>query len=203
MGSPARMMTMSRTRGTWTLSALVALAAACSSAATPGESTRAGSAAVAAPDAGGCSGALSFAPGQVYMSVSSSPYSFVYSVATGDLDRDGHADIVVANYEADTLTILNGRGDGKFVQGTAFATGSRPQSPVVADLNGDGNEDILWANSQGWSLGVLLNDGAGGFTAAPSPAVPNTPAYTAVHDFDGDGVPDSPSASSPAARSPS
>ena len=37
-----------------------------------------------------------------------------YGVDVADLDRDGHLDLVSANYRDQTISILRGRGDGTF-----------------------------------------------------------------------------------------
>lgn len=62
-------------------------------------------------------------------------------VATGDLDGDGIADIVVGPWEGSEVTILNG---GTFARRTV-RTCARPVGLAVADLDGDGRAELIVA----------------------------------------------------------
>src|SRR5438552_6852399 len=75
---------------------------------------------------GGLSAAANFAVG-------SSPKS----VATGDFNRDGKTDLVVANQNSSTVSILFGTGNGGFGPRTDFAVGAAPTSVAVGDSSGD------------------------------------------------------------------
>ena len=117
------------------------------------------------------------------------------SVAVGDFNGDGKADLAVANYQDGTVTILLGNGDGTFTPvATSPATGTDPFSVAVGDFNGDGKADLAVANKNGGNAGtvtILLGNGDGTFTAAAtSPATGNGPESVAVGDFNGDGIPD-------------
>jgi len=71
---------------------------------------------------------------------------YPYSVAAGDFNGDGIADIVTVNYEDNTETVLLGKGDGTFAAPiTAFA-GEEPTYAAVGDFNGDGYSDFAIAN---------------------------------------------------------
>ena len=114
------------------------------------------------------------------------------SVAVGDFNGDGIADIVVANYGnltgGESLTILLGHGDGTFTaEPVSPATGTAPYVVVVGDFNGDGIPDLAVANSYSDTLTILLGKGDGTFTTAASPATGYTPTSIAVGDFNGDG----------------
>src|SRR5262249_59349373 len=67
------------------------------------------------------------------------------SVATGDFNRDGIADIVVANAatSSSTVSIFLGAGNGSFAQPIVLAAGSNPVSVVVGDVNQGGRGDII------------------------------------------------------------
>jgi hypothetical protein len=111
------------------------------------------------------------------------------SVAAGDLDGDGHADVVVAGAGSNTVSVLLGHGDGTFAAAVSYPAGSSPIAVATADLNGDGALDLAVAD-QGGGVSVLLNQGDGTFSAAISHAAGPNPYALAVADFDGDGRPD-------------
>jgi hypothetical protein len=128
-----------------------------------------------------------------------------YSIPTGrgprwvtvaDVNHDQNPDLVVANDEDESVTVLLGDGKGAFhpSQGSPFAAGHLPNDIAVADMNGDGNPDLVIANHQSPYLTVLLGDGKGGFRPAPgSPFDVHSnphPHGVAVADFNGDGKPD-------------
>jgi hypothetical protein len=110
-----------------------------------------------------------------------------------DVNHDGHLDILVANADDRTLTVLLGDGHGHFspTPGPSIPTGEGPNDLAVGDFNGDGHLDLVIANTGTPDLTVLLGDGRGGFR--PSPHSPfATASYPHVHgvavgDFNGDG----------------
>jgi len=137
----------------------------------------------------------SFAPQQVF-AVGSGPFS----IAVTDINGDGRPDIVVANINAGTISVLlNTTAPGaitpSFAPQQTFATGSGPYHVGVADFNGDGRPDLAVPNGNNDTVSVLLNTTAPGATT-PSFATQQTfatgrePAFVAVADFNGDGKPD-------------
>ncbi len=120
--------------------------------------------------------------------------SWPSSVAVGDFNGDGRADLAVANEYDGTVTMLLGNGTGGFAAapGSPLKVGSQPRSLAVGDFNGDGKTDLVIANYGTSNVTVLLGNGAGGFAAAPgSPfSVGWNPQSVAVADFNGDGKPD-------------
>jgi FG-GAP-like repeat/FG-GAP repeat len=93
------------------------------------------------------------------------------SVAIGDLNGDGSADLAVAN-RSDTVSVFVNRGDGRFRPRVDFRAGSGPSSIAIGDLNGDRKQDLVTANTNTVggdaggnvdSVSVLLNRGDGSF----------------------------------------
>jgi len=115
------------------------------------------------------------------------------SVAVGDFNADGIADLAVTNYGGESVTILLGNGNGTFTSAanSPVTVGSGPSSIVIGDFNGDLIPDLAVANYGANSLSVLLGNGNGTFTAAPSNwATGGGPGFLAVGDFNGDGLAD-------------
>jgi DNA-binding beta-propeller fold protein YncE len=117
-------------------------------------------------------------------------------ISVADVNRDGKPDIVVANADSGTVSVLLGDGKGQFhgAAGSPVAAGHLPNDIAIADMNGDGNLDLVIADHQSPYVTVLLGDGKGGFRLAPGSPVdvrshPH-PHGVAVGDFNGDGRPD-------------
>jgi hypothetical protein len=126
-----------------------------------------------------------------------SPFSagaFPHSVAIGDLNADGKADLATANYISNDITVLLGDGSGGFTPAprSPFAVGLGPSQVAIGDLNADGKPDLATANLVSSNVTVLLGDGRGGFTPAMgSPFVAySSPQSVAIGDLNSDGKPD-------------
>lgn len=79
-------------------------------------------------------------------------------VAISDLDGDGIADVVVANYAGDDVTVFIG-GKSGLRRGPTLRVGPWPAGVAVADLNGDGKGDIVTPDSEGDTITLLLSAG--------------------------------------------
>lgn len=80
-----------------------------------------------------------------------------YSVAIGDFNGDGKADLATANVGSNTATVLLGNGDGTFTLADSPTTGTDPLFAAVGDFNGDGLSDIATANNSPGTATILLS----------------------------------------------
>ena len=103
------------------------------------------------------------------------------------MDGDGDLDLVTANYEGRSVSILRNRGDGTFDAATnhPVAAGT-PYALAAGDLDGDGDVDLAVTLETSTTVTILLNLGNGSFDVRT---------YTsggplldiALGDMDGDG----------------
>ena len=130
------------------------------------------------------------------------------SIATADLNNDGHPDLVTANEDADTVSVLLNSGTGGFIHAFSYEVSPdpanlkfHPVSVAVGDFDGDGKPDIATANrlSLGFNpkngdanISVLRNRGANlvGIPQFDTPTLLSTegrgPDFIVASDFDGD-----------------
>ncbi len=94
-------------------------------------------------------------------------------ISVADVNHDGYPDILVANADDGTVSVLLGDGRGQFREaaGSPVAAGHLPNDIAVADMNGDGNPDLVIADHQSPYVRILLGDGQGGFRLAPDSPV--------------------------------
>ena len=79
-------------------------------------------------------------------------------VAIADLDADGKADVITANYASRDVAVLVGVGNGRFHPPYRVSVGqfSLPHEVAVGDLNHDGRGDIVTINANTHDVSVLL-----------------------------------------------
>jgi len=108
-------------------------------------------------------------------------------VLSVDLNQDGWLDLVVANTQSDTLSILIGKNDGSFPETRTIKIGSRPRWIVSGDFNEDKLTDLGVLLNNGDSLQILLNLGGGLLKKGALYKIDRSPYSAVVEDFDLDG----------------
>jgi hypothetical protein len=111
-------------------------------------------------------------------------------VASADLNADGRPDLVLADRDANRVSVLLGEGDGSYRTWNAkvdYITGNSPMGVVLADFNNDGNKDIATVNGSSNTVSILLGNGDGTFGSKTDFTVGSSPKGIAAADFDGDG----------------
>ncbi len=99
--------------------------------------------------------------------------SFPTATVEGDFTNDGHLDLVVGDYESDTVYLLLGNGDGSFQAALPIFAGDFPVGDHLAamatgDFNDDGDLDLAVAfgdngGTDPGGIDVLLGNGNGTF----------------------------------------
>ncbi|MFK7893051.1 MAG: FG-GAP repeat domain-containing protein [Granulosicoccus sp.] len=113
-------------------------------------------------------------------------------MAAGDINADGHVDLIVGNLGQNRALLNNGHGF--FTDETASILPPLEDSTrkvVLGDADGDGDLDLLVGNSRGEQNRLYLNDGTGVFTDATQASLPfdeSTSTDVDLFDFNGDGA---------------
>src|SRR6266511_3126508 len=77
------------------------------------------------------------------------------TVATGDLNSDGLADLAIPNNMEHSVTIYLGGRNGIKQDGSPIPVGRSPQRVAIGDLNEDGKTDLAVANEEDNDVWVL------------------------------------------------
>lgn len=134
-------------------------------------------------------GAFTPAAGSPFAAHGGEPHN--HGLAVGDVSGDGVPDVITANQEDHSLSVLLGDGTGLLASapGSLIPLGSDPYMSRLGDLDDDGKLDIIAPLVGGNAVVVLRGDGKGGF--APTPGSPyrtlDRPYAVAVADLDADG----------------
>ena len=117
------------------------------------------------------------------------------SVAVGDFNGDGKADLATANAYSSSVSVLLGNGHGSFGAAQKYVVGAQPWAVAVADFNGDGKADLMTADIGAHAgdvsvVSMLLGNGDGTFQRVRDYAAAISPLSVALADFNGDGLPD-------------
>ena len=107
-----------------------------------------------------------------------------------DVNNDGFADVITADFFADTASVYYGIGDGTFDPAVGYGAYIEPDAIVMADMNKDNIPDILAADYGSNGIAVLPGHGDGTFGAYVQDLCVVDPQSLTVDDFNEDGLPD-------------
>lgn len=88
------------------------------------------------------------------------------SAAIVNLNANARPEIVVANGDDNTITVLLNDGFGNYSEGDTFNVGSNPVSIAAGDFDNDGNQDVAVANQGSATISILFGKGDGTFEVA-------------------------------------
>ncbi|HXB40890.1 MAG TPA: FG-GAP-like repeat-containing protein [Bacteroidia bacterium] len=108
-------------------------------------------------------------------------------VITTDFNADGKADLAIANWDGNDISLFLGNGNGSFGTPSSIPCNNKPCAVVSADFNGDGKPDLAASNYFSNDVSVLLGNGNGGFSTAVNYAVQSKPYSITSADFNLDG----------------
>jgi hypothetical protein len=110
------------------------------------------------------------------------------ALAIADVNEDGLRDLACANTADGTVSLLLGRGKGRFRDARVFSVGKQPSALLLADLDHDGHADLAVADQLDDAVLVLRGRGDGTFGDPTSHPVGDRPSAIASADLDGDGA---------------
>jgi hypothetical protein len=111
-------------------------------------------------------------------------------LATGDLNNDGHLDLVAGGTSSYTgLTVMLGSADGTFTGGVQFITAA-PSALALGFFDDDANLDLAVAHAGTDQVSVWFGNGGGLFPSFTNYDVGTSPTSVAAGDLNDDGYDD-------------
>ncbi len=114
-------------------------------------------------------------------------------VAVSDVDGDGKSDLVIANSNSNTISILrntSGSGTLTYDAKVDLTTGNTPNTVATGDLDGDGKMDLVVANKGASTISIFRNMGGSGIVSFGTKidfTSGSTPQSITISDLDNDG----------------
>jgi hypothetical protein len=123
-----------------------------------------------------------------------------FEVESGDFNADGKMDLVSANFDGGTISILTNNGSGNFVLFTnldlsLYGLNRNPTGVGLGDFNGDSHMDLTVELAYNIEFIVLTNDGSGNLVLQydwfdGGTIIFYPPSLTTTADVNGDTQPD-------------
>jgi len=102
------------------------------------------------------------------------------------MDGDDRIDLVVPNFNSDTISLLINAGGGTFQNAVHVAAGNGPTFVTAAQLDNTGGADLVVANQLAGNVRVLRNFSAGSFESNQTYTVGNEPTSVVAAALDND-----------------
>ena len=110
----------------------------------------------------------------------------INDVRAADFNRDGHLDLLTANWETSTISVFLGRGDATFGKEHLMPGGKHCVFFAIGDLDKDDDLDFVVTHWTEGFLSVFLNEGDGRFAPKQDYKTGSGNYGVAMFDADGD-----------------